>query len=570
MQKSLLSMAVAVSVFGSGCFTASFAEEQKPITLSNTAVTKTEIPKIANNSPISSANETKTLKGRVQNEFHVLNEIQLNINDVTGPGKSSSSLTDGVLYLENLNLYGKGNVSGLDYSFNIGGRATNDNRIDVRSMTITSLQGRASYNNNFLNAGDVFESFSQYSLNTNLKGASYKYANSEDNLPDVTFVYGYAYPRWESFFRATNARAIQRVGYGVNLRHDLTPNLTAGLSFLRSQDSERQTAEDPMYHDSVYSLDYEYRPITGLTIRGESAFSDADAQYSEGDGHVGYFGNAHRIEAIGDGGPSRVTLEWERVSPHFETFLGSASQDRQKAKAKWRYKYNKNVTFNTGFMWLMTGLQDDDARTNSYKPEFGVNVKRLFGRKYSEADLTFKIDRKSSRGQRQFDHFTTFEYRDRFLGFLDSDSTFSFTNYNTNKHERKNYEYNYFTSLSSRHTLGMVVLKPSVNAGSNFIDDEFNNTVDKIIEYSTGLGIDIPKYKVTSNWKFGQNILKSGGGDDSNKLFANISFYYKPSFLGMFNNSTIYLRAAVNDFNFQTKNRNFNEKSISMGINIPL
>lgn len=475
---------------------------------------------------VTQQEESTVLKGRIENkaEFHVLNEIQLNINDVTGPGKASSSLSDGVKYMENMNLYGKGNLGEFDYQFNLGGRATNDDRIDPRSMTVTSLQGKAQFRDHILSAGDVFESFSQYSLNTNLKGTSYKFYNNEDSLPDVTLIYGYAYPRWDSFFRATNARAMQRIGYGLNLRHDFTPNFDAGFSFLRSQDDERQFTSESLYDNNIYSIDFEYRPIPGLTVRGETAYSHADRQIQDGDPHSSYFGHAHRIEAIGDGGPSRVTLEYERVSPKFETLLGSAAQDREKFKARWKYKYNKNITFNTAFMWFMNNLNDADERTHNYKPEFGVNVKRLFNRRYSDLDLVFKFDRRTGSGTRAFDHFTTLNYRDRF-GFLDLDQSLGFTSFNTNKDRREAYEYNYHTSLSSRHNFKGIVFKPSVNAGTYFIDDTIFNTTDKIVEYSAGLGLDIPKHKITSNWKFGQNMLNSGQGDNSNKMFTNISIY---------------------------------------------
>ena len=175
---------------------------------------------------LSVQEENNVIKGKVEKgaEFHVLNEIQLNINDVSGPGKASSSMSDGVKYLENLNLYGAGNLGELNYQFNLGGRATNDDRIDVRSMTFTNLQGKASFRDHYLTAGDVFESYSQYSLNTSLKGGSYKFYNTEDNLPDVSLIYGYTYPRWESFFRMPDTRTMQRMGYGANIRHDFTPN----------------------------------------------------------------------------------------------------------------------------------------------------------------------------------------------------------------------------------------------------------------------------------------------------------------------------------------------------------
>lgn len=515
--------------------------------------------------------EPKVLKGRIENqaEFHILNEIQLNLNSVKGPGKDSSSLTRGTTYLENMNLYGKGNLGKLEYNFNIGGKATDDKRIELKGMTFTSMQGQAKYGNNTLTGGDVFESFSQYSLNTTLKGASYKYYNPDDNLPDVTIVFGNAYPKWENAFKYKDYRMIQRRAYGVNLRHNFTPKLDIGLSYLRSDDSDRQTDTDTLYNNNIYSFDYEYRPIKGLTVRGESAFSQTKNQAGIDEIKHTLFGNAHRIEAIASGGPSRVNLMYERVNPKFETFLGSASQDRQKASAKWKYRYNKNITFTSGFMWYQNSLENVASRNNNYKPEIGVNIKRLFNRKYSEADLSFKFDQRTGKKPTEFDHYTTLSYRDRF-GFVDMDNNFGFAQYRTSGNARNTYDYNYSTSLSSRHKIKGIVLKPSINAGSNFVEDELLNKIDKIIEYSVGMGVDIPKHKITSNIKFGQNMLASPQGDSSMKLFSNVSFYYKPSFLGYFNNSTIFLRAGINDYNFDTRSRNFGEKYVSMGLNIPI
>jgi len=518
--------------------------------------------------------QPKILQGRVENqaEFHVLNEIQLNLNDVSGPGEASSSMTDSVNYMENLNLYGKGNLGKLNYQFNLGGRTTSDPRVDIKGLSFTTIQGKANYGSHTLSAGDVFESFSQYSLNTNLKGASYKYANTEDNLPDVTAVFGYAYPRWDSMFRAKDVRTIRRAAYGVNARHEIMPNLTTGFSFLRSQDGDRMNDSDSFYNNNIYSFDYEYTPYSGVTVRGESAFSQTGKINDIASDKDNYHGNAHRIEAILSDKNDRVNLEFERVSPFFETLLGSAATDREKAKIKWKHKYSKNITFNSSFLWYMNKLSGENrqARSQFYRPEFGVNIKRLFNRKYSEADLTFRFDKKDGAGPSSFDHYTNLNYRDK-LGFLDMDTNVGFNSYNTSLSQRESYEYNYNMALSSRHNVGIVVIKPSINAGTNFVDDDLNNMVDKIVEYSAGLGIDIPKYKITSNMKFGQNILNSGAANgNSDKMFANISLYYKPSFLGYLNNSTIFIRAVVNDYNFQVRSRNFAEKSIAMGLNIPI
>ena len=562
MQNKVISFLLCLFLVSS----AAFAEDKNEIKVADLKGV------IEEQQPIEGLNEELLLKGSVENraEFHILNDFQFNINDVRGPGQASSSYNNGVMYLENMNIHGKGNLGKLDYQFNLGGRATNDNRIDERAMTFTSIKGTATYEDHTVSAGDVFEYFSQYSLSTALKGASYKYVNTEDDNPDVTVVYGFTYPRWESFVNAQGTRAMERMGYGANLKHDLTPNLTGGVSFVRTTDDNRQFATETLFNNNVYSADFEYRPIKGLTVRGESAYSHGDRQLLADTKFASYFGHAQRIEAIGIGGPSKVDMEYEYVSPKFQSLLGSAAQNRQKAKINWRYKKSRNVTYRTGFMWYCNSLDKRLLRTHTYKPEVAVELRKPFDRRYAVLDLSLKADVRNAPTNHSFDHFTTLNYRDRF-GKYNVDNSFGFTSYNTTNTTRESYEYNYHTSVNSRYKVGGVVLKPSINAGTYFMEDEIVNQLDKIVEYSLGLGVDIPKYKLTSNIKFGQNILNTGvANGNSDKLFSNISVYYKPSFVGFLNHSTFYLRLALNDFNFQNRTRNFSERIISMGMNIPV
>jgi len=520
---------------------------------------------------IPAESDLDLLKGTVEKyaEFHIINDIQLDINDVDGPGRASSSLTEGTMYLENVNIYGKGKHGKLEYLFNAGGRATNDNRIDGRGMTITSLKGQAIYEDHILSAGDVFESFSQYSLNTNLKGVSYKFFDPADDLPDITAVYGYAYPRWDSLFKADNVKTMQRKAYGLNVRKDIDYNLDVGFSFVRSEDDDRQFLTETQYNNNIYSMDYDYRPIPGLTIRGENAFNNGERELAQNGRYASYFGHAHRIEAIGVGGPSRVTMGYEYVNPKFETLVGSAIRGRQKANTKWKYQISKNTTMDTSFLWYQTNLGKGTQSVQTFRPELGFTQRQFLNRRYAQASIDYKLNMNSGNHLKSNDHFITMNYRDR-LGFLDMDNQFGFNTFNTTKRTRQAFEYNYHTSLSTRHRMGEFVFKPSVNAGTYFIDDVIRNSLDKIVEYSVGLGVDIPKYRLNTNMKFGQNILNTGLGTDSDKLFTSISIYYKPSFVGFLNASTFFLRVAINDYNFSARTMNFSEKSISMGMNMPV
>ncbi|MDD5021862.1 MAG: hypothetical protein PHR82_07040 [Endomicrobiaceae bacterium] len=490
-------------------------------------------------------------------------------NDITGPGKASSSLSEGFKNSENLNINVRGYQNDFKYQLSVAGRATNDERVDSIPVSLTSLQTRLEYKNNYLNVGDVFESFSQYSLNTSLKGISYKYNNQSGKTPVVSVIFGSAYPRWESWFKDAKAQSITRTGYGANIKQDITDNLKFGVTALKSDDSQRIIDTDPLYNNTLYSLDGEYSPIPGLTVTGEAAISQTELEANETATKTSYNGNAFKLEIVGDQDPSRVVLGYERVNPEFETLLGSAISDRERASAKWRYKYTANTTFDTRFTWYRNSLNDTSNSTNNYKPEVGINIKKIFDRRYSNLNFNVKLDQKNSSVNNTSDYFVDLGYRDRFIG-LDVDAGTGFTSYNVDKNTTDTLDYSGRISVSTRKSFDKFILKPSINASSNYIDDNINNTTDKIFEYSIGLGVDLPDSKLTSNFRFGQNILKASAGDDAESLFVNAGLYYQPSSFFGITDCTIFTRVMMNDFAFQTDTRNFNEKSISMGISIPL
>ncbi len=62
----------------------------------------------------------------------------------------------------------------MDYNFNLGAKGTDDKRNDIQPFSLTNMQGRFTNKVHTLTIGDTFESFSQYALNTAVKGASYR------------------------------------------------------------------------------------------------------------------------------------------------------------------------------------------------------------------------------------------------------------------------------------------------------------------------------------------------------------------------------------------------------------
>jgi len=510
-----------------------------------------------------------------QHEFHFSNEFSLTYNNISGPGHSQSSLTEGVNYLNDLGLFGNGKLGEFDYNFNLGGKATDDRRMDPKTFSLTNLQGRITNKIHTMTLGDTFESFSQYSLSTAVKGGSYKFHNESSSLPEIILIYGIAAPRWDSVWRDYRTKTIERQVYGSRIKYNFTPLFYAGFSLVRSQDDKRINTTDPLYTNNIYSLDAEYKPIPGLILYSEYAFNNTQLSKQQGTDYAKSDGYAFKITATGDGHPSRVTLEYERISPDFITLLGAATADREKIKAKWRYKWTKIISLNTGFLWYRNDLegQRSDGRTDYYKPEAGVTVNKLFGRQYSVTDISYKLNvAEKDSSNIKTDHIVNLNYRDRF-GIFDSDTNLGYTNYAARGTSRqKSNEYIYNTSLNSRHTVGVFILKPALYLGGWEAQDELSDTKDMIYEYSLGIGIDVPSLKITSNIKVGENKLdkETPGTDDSRKAFANINIYYKPKFLEKLNNGMLFLRTYVNDFRYTTGVRNFRDTSITAGLNIQM
>ncbi len=505
---------------------------------------------------------TVPFSAQAADEFRLSNDFSTTYNDVSGPGDDQSSLTEGLRYLEIFNLYGNGEMGEVKYNFSLGAKVTDDPRNDSEKFSLTNMHGRFTNGIHTLTLGDTFEAFSQYSLNSAVKGASYRYADPGNMLPDLTLVYGLAYSRWDNMW---GVDAVERQVAGMRLKQQLSADFWVALNGVHSFDHIRVN-DSSLFKSTVYSLDWEYLPIPGLTIRGESALADTTEDFSNqaDDDNNGY---AHKIEAIGDGGPSRVSLEYERVSPEFLTMLGSATPDREKFKARWRYKYTKTVTMNFGFLWYRDNLDGDLAfRTDHYKPEVGVTVRRLFDRNYAVADLTYKYDRAYGDDRSTSDHFVNLGYRDRF-GIFDSDTNLGVTFYDT-KDSRNDDEFIYNTMLSTRHTTGDWVWKPSLSAGGWTLDNELQDTRDQVWEYALGLGVDVPSAKVTSTLKVGQNWLQKDTGTDSRKNFARLNVFYRPEFLSRLDYGMLYLRAFVNDFDYSVRDRDFRENSVTAGVSI--
>ncbi len=510
--------------------------------------------------PLNILSADKSSKIIINNNFY------MQYNDISGPGKDNSSLIDGLRYLNIFNLYKKGYIKDYRYSVNLGLKATDNRRKDPKDISITNFQISLKNKINTFKAGDVFQSFSQYSLTNALKGVSYRYLDSK-RKNQIQLIYGIAYPRWDSFWDS-DTKATKRTVYGARYQKTSTNRLLrTGISFVYSKDTERLYSGIPLYKNYLYTLDVNYFPIPGLWIYGEFSHSQNNRNDSDDTPNKDFSGNAFKLRATGDKNPSKVVLEFERVATDFITLTGSATPDREKFKATWRYRINKTVTSHFGFLWYKNNLNHQlDTTTNVYRPSIHIVMRKVFGRKYNNIDLSYKLDRVTNENSTT-NHIFGIGYSDRY-GKVYNTTNIAYNKYKTTNSIQDSHEIRANTQFSGRIRKNGYVFKPSLSLGTWSNKDELQNTLDKFYEASIGMGVEVPKHRLTAKFKIGKNKAIREEADDSTKTFANLFIYYKPKKLYAFKRSLLYAKILYNDYSFSTDDNNFRESSIRVGINI--
>lgn len=499
------------------------------------------------------------------------NDFSINYNGVTGPGQSKSNLTEGLNYLDILSVYGGGQVDGTQYDFNIGGKMTDDENLDIKQYSLTHFNFRYTTPYQAINFGDTFEFLSPFTLSTAVKGASYKYRGGPSPwLPQVTMLYGRAMPRWDALWGGSDTESTQREVYGARVMYALPFALKTGVNVVSAQDADPVPIQSDLYDIGVYSVDFDFRPIPELTISGESAFNDTRVARQNGPIDERYDGRAYRIKAIGEYASFRLAAEYERITPEFENPMGSAFSDREKVKFSGQYQFNKKIHLYTNLLWFRDNLNDQkpEGRTDVWRPEVAVAYNTVFNRPDAAAKLSYRKEIAERGSDRlKFDDLFNLNYRDAF-GLIETDTNLG---YNLRRHENgaaETEEFVYNTTLRSYLETAHVVFKPNLHLGGWRLRDELSIDDDRALQYAVGLGIDWPEKRLTSSMSVGINELKIEGGDDSTKSFGNFNISWEPLPLAQLKRILLYLKGGYNDLDFSTDSENFREEKLFAGIKI--
>lgn len=487
-------------------------------------------------------------------------DAALSENDVDGAGKNRSFVSEGWKYTGMMNTELHGEYDDTRFNLRLGLRATNDRRSDYIPLSLTNAQGFIENKEHKLILGDVFEVFSRYSLSSSLKGANYRY--EKKGLPVFSVIGGRAYPRWESWWKDPDAVTLKREVYGANVKHQILDDLNIGLSYLQSSDSDPAFQTETLYSNKVMAAVADYKPVPGLTLSGEAALSSTDIKNGAAASEAG---QAFRFEAVGDQDPSRVVLEYERVSPDFESLVGSAVKDRESAGGSWRYKATGDVTVNTSMKWHRNSLDSKALRTNTYRPAAGVNIRRLGGRRYSSLDLKLKMDYRDAPARVSSDWFASADYRDR-VGLYDMDAGIGFSSYNAGKKDNDQLDTTARFSVSTRRTAGSIVLRPALSASAGYVDDDQAAITRKVYEYSASLGLSLPEKNLSSNFRVGQNFMRAPDAD-ADAVYVAAQINYSPRVM---NGGRFYAKFSLNDYSYQATGNDYAERIFTVGFNLPL
>lgn len=479
-------------------------------------------------------------------------------NSLSGPA-SSTSVQPSSLSNTSLRLSGDGTAGAYNYYFDFGLRGGGDGMRYRGTTSLSNLRLHIEKEKHYLTAGNVFEHFSQFSLDAPVKGISYGYKNISSIVENMTLVFGLDNPSWNDLF-SSKSSSVKRMVAGAEVSTKWRGQTTANLSYVFTNDLTSYN-DVPEFAYNTVALDWENQSIAGLELRGSSAFSGRLTK-DTADGTVGF---AHHVSAISVDGLNRAELEYRRVSNDFAAPAGSYLQDRQSVKAKLRYGYSSDLSFSAGYLFYHNNLNRQlTVTTFNHKPEIGVSARRLMGRRFAAGGSSYRIDSRLSGEVKSSDHILGVNYSDRvsiidFGGNLD----YIFARSKRDSVDNMQNRIGGNLSVSSRFVFGGMNLRPSLRYAKHYISAD-STSGDGSDDISVRADIGWPGIGISTNLVAGYNDQRRGKGSQFSKFYSNLMLNWRPDFLRQ---SSFYLRAGFNDIS-QSSDGDFSETLISTGFNL--
>lgn len=496
--------------------------------------------------------------------WRVTTESDFPFNSARGAGRSQSGMTRGSRYLSNISLYGAGQSEAFEWSTAFGFASSSDRRQMAQPAALNNARLDLRMGRSKLTLGDTFENFSQYSLNTPVKGAAYRFGDEESRGLSFQAVVGVADSRWRVFARGEAIDSARRGTAGAKLQWRLSEQSAVGLSYLRSTDTGRINLGDPLYRNDLWAITAEHGIAAGWKLGAELAWSDTRESPDNVTPDRDYKGRALRLELAGNAGRKKLQLSYENVTPNFFTSLGSAQTDRERIRLRVRERLSRNVSASYGLIWFRNNLDGQRSfRTTAIRPDIALNISEFAGRPDGSLDLTLTSDSRYGGTNRNDDLDLMATYRDVLSGW-DTEWNLGMARYYS-RGSRDSREFTANTSWYNRFSRGNMVYRPSFTLGYWSGNDTVARATDRNIETSLGMGIEWPTSNMRLDLRAGLRRAIIDLGDDNSRLFGNATFSYRPAHWQSFGGQ-LFVRFGWNDFRYTTSGRNFSETSFSIGF----
>jgi hypothetical protein len=511
------------------------------------------------------------VRAEAQAEQKLTLDMTVNQNWVSGPGASQSWLATGHPFVSNIVSY---NYNRTDqerkFAFGFQGRITDDETVDLQTCSLSNLtlnwedQARKIY------VGDVMANFSNYSMCSALKGFSYNIlpSNGPSRKPEINFLYGVGYPRWDNFWGGTKLKAIKRTAAGLNIRESFGEKGDLGLTFVNSDDTNRLFSTDPLYQNNVYTLNWELRPKEGLNLKGESACSTTTQSPSDSESDRDYHGYAHQFSLNKTVRHQKWLYEYEIVSPDFTSLLGYAITDQERMKLRWTHNLSPDLSLDTGVAWSHNGLTGSTQtyRTDLYQPEFNLSLITPFRRETANLDLGIRFDRRYGGGSSESDRTVMAAYRDTF-GKVETDISLDYQFDKTTPYDSgvKNDNLAFNLTLAANMDKTSYILRPMLTLNCSRNMDLLNHYNDRMYEAAAGLSYQRPQGDFNCNFRVGKNQNLKESTPDSSKWFSTFREEAQPDFLKKYN-ARQFLEIGINAYKFDDAGNKYRETGASAGI----
>lgn len=478
-------------------------------------------------------------------------------NAITGPSPASSFLTPGGHATDDLGLLYNTTSGETAWEGALDGRYSDDKRIEAKTLNLKRFYLKGENARQTAVAGDYFASFSQYSLDTALKGGRYT-LRLGDNLA-LTALAGIANPNWDDLWTHKQSETIDRTFYGLRAARTFESDASLGASFVRAKDSRARFNTTSIAQDQrLAAFDWSLPTFHRLHFYGESSFAKTDND-NPGSATTSQQGWAHLLKGDYSYKRFKTQNEYERVDSGFATNGGAASPDLVRARTQNKLSFAGVWRWVVNYTWFHNNL-DRTEGVSTYTttmPETGLRYEGPDRRPNLSAELKARQREvtASLTGLRSRTRSLLASYADRF-GPVNLNLDYEFQNEDRSDGTMNGKHHIFGIGASSAHQLAAGwKLMPSLRYNLQHDRDALLNNTDQAGLIMANVACEAP-WGLDAGAGFSRNLVLAGINPGSDRRSASASIGYN---IRMRPEHRLTLRYRNNDNRFDAAGQNFRE-----------